>query len=66
MSDRVAYSVESAAEAVEVSKASIYKALVATDPNAWPPPLAAKRDGRGRYRIAADELRRWFDSWKDA
>jgi transposase len=62
---KLAYSVRSAAEAIEVSEDTIRRAIKATDPNAWPPPLAAKTDGR-RIRIEAAELQRWFHSWKDA
>jgi hypothetical protein len=32
----------------------------------FPPPLPAKRDGKGRLSIKVAELDAWHDSWDDA
>lgn len=69
MSDRLAYSVEGAAEAVSVSPQTIRRALRSTDPKVFPPPLRAKRAGseaKPSFRILASELVRWVNSWPDA
>ena len=54
-----------AAEEASVSEKTLRRAIAATDPNAWPPPLPAKRMGRG-YRITDTALREWIASWPDA
>lgn len=58
-----------AAEAVGLSADTLRKAIKATDPNAFPPPLRAKKAGhheKAGYYIAADDLREWFARWPDA
>lgn len=67
--NRLAYTVPEAAAEVGVSPALIHKALRATDPTQFPPPLRSKRLGRGekaKHLIPGDELARWFASFPDA
>ena len=65
----VAYSLPDAAKAAGVSVDTLRKAIHATDPAAFPPPLRAKRKGTSEhapYYITPSELARWVDSWPDA
>jgi hypothetical protein len=32
----------------------------------FPPPLAAKRDGKGRLSISVADLTAWHEAWEDA
>ena len=69
MSDKLAYTIDEAAEAVSVSVATIRRAIAATDPRAFPPPLQAKRLGkeaRAPYRITRSALTAWVESLQDA
>ena len=74
MSDKLAYTIDEAAEAVSVSVSTIRRAIKATDPRAFPPPLSAKRLGakstdkepRGDYRITRSALTAWVESLQDA
>lgn len=61
---RLVYTVEEAADAVRQSVATIRRAIHTTDPNAFPPPLRAKRTSR-KHLIPADELARWVASLPD-
>ena len=66
---RIAYRLDEAAEAVGVSPMTIRRAIAATKPDAFPPPLRAKNVGTDRkrsYRISHVDLVAWFDSLKDA
>jgi hypothetical protein len=65
MTVRLAYSVAEAAEAVSMSIDTIRRAMKATDPAAFPPPLRAKRTPK-KTLILAQELDRWVDSLPDA
>jgi len=62
---QLAYTLPEAAQAVRRSEATLRRAIHATDPNAYPPPLRAKKDARG-YLIPATELQAWLDSLEDA
>ena len=42
------------------------KAIHATDPGAFPPPLRAKAGSRGAYLITDRALREWIESLADA
>lgn len=65
MTARLAYSVPEAAEAVGVSESTIRRAIAATDPAKYPPPLDAGRHGpAGKYVIAAGDLKSWVQSLK--
>jgi hypothetical protein len=73
MSGKLAYTIDEAAEAVSVSVATIRRAIKATDPKAFPPPLKAKRlaaksseKESGAYRIPHAELTAWVESLQDA
>ena len=74
MSSKLAYTIDEAAEAVSVSVATIRRAIAATDPKAFPPPLKAKRlaakssdkEARGAYRITHSALTSWVESLQDA
>jgi len=58
-----------AAEEASVSVDTLRRAIRATDPNAYPPPLRAKRTGSERkpeYRIQASALEAWINSLPDA
>lgn len=66
---KIAYTLEEAAEQVSVSYATMRRAVAATDPNAYPPPLRAVNAGTDRkrsYRVSHTELVRWFESLRDA
>lgn len=66
-------SLPEAAEEVGVSVDTLRRAIHATDPAQFPPPLAAKRmtkrgstDRNAPYRIPASALQAWIDSLPDA
>jgi DNA-binding MurR/RpiR family transcriptional regulator len=66
---KILYTIPQAAEQVGVSPATISRAIKATDPNAYPPPLQAKNAGSDKkksYRIEHRALEAWADSLKDA
>lgn len=67
---RIAYKIPAAAEQVSVSEATIRRAIHATDPAAYPPPLKAKRAGedgkRAEYRVLHSDLVEWAESLEDA
>lgn len=66
---RILYTIPEAAEQVSVSVATIRRAIKATDPNAFPPPLRAKRvsgEKRAVYGVEHAALMAWVDSLKDA
>lgn len=45
---------------------TLRKAIRATDPRKFPPPLKAKRGARGQYDIREADLLAWIDSLEDA
>lgn len=67
---RIAYDIRQAAEQVSVSIDTIRRAIRATDPATYPPPLKAKRTGSSEkkpaYRILHADLEAWASSLKDA
>jgi hypothetical protein len=66
---RIAYDIKQAAEQVSVSVDTIRRAIRATDPGAYPPPLKAKQTGSDKkpaYRILHADLEAWASSLKDA
>lgn len=66
---KVAYTIPEAAEQVSVSIDTLRRAIRATDPATYPPPLKAKRTGslkKPSYRISHTELMAWFNSLADA
>ena len=58
----IVLTVEEVAQLARCSKDTIWRALRATDPGAYPPPLvAAGRHGpRGVYIVALEEVERWI------
>ena len=56
---------EAAAETPYGEK-TLRKAVHATDPAAFPPPLRAKAGPRGAFLITDRALREWIDSLADA
>lgn len=65
----LAYGITDAAEAAGVSETLIRRALKATDPRAFPPPLRAKRVGNAhsaKQIILASELTKWLDRFPDS
>lgn len=62
---KAAYTVKSAALAVERSEKTIRAAIHADGSNPELPPLKAKRDGKG-YLIKATDLDAWLDALPDA
>lgn len=52
--------------AVPCSVDTLRKAIKQTDPEAFPPPLKAKVNGRGEYYILAKDLDDWLERWPDA
>ena len=66
---RLLYSLQDAADQVSVSVQTLRRAIAATDPNAFPPPLKARRTGTEKkpsYRIEHDELVAWVNSLPSA
>lgn len=68
---KIAYTIDEAAEEASVSTSTIRRAINATDPTAFPPPLRAKRTGgkdakKFEYRILHTALEAWVHSWRDA
>ena len=66
---RIAYTIGQAAEQVGYSDKTIRKAIHATDPAAFPPPLKAKNGGSEKkpsYRILHADLMAWAESLPDA
>lgn len=65
MSARLALTVREAADLARVSPDTIKRAIHATSSAQFPPPLRAKRAGRG-FLILTDDLHVWLDSLPDA
>lgn len=63
---RVALHLEDAAAAVGVSVRTLRRALHQTKTGVYPPPIAGKKDSKGRITISVRELERWHDSLDDA
>jgi len=63
---KLAYTVEEFADMSSTSVSTVRRALKATDPRAYPPPLSAKRDSKGKQRILHTEGQRWLESLPDA
>lgn len=63
---RVLLTVAEAAEATGCSQDTIRRAIRATDPQTFPPPLDAKLGAKGRYLILPAALEAWAESLKDA
>lgn len=63
---RTLLSLKAAAEEVSQSVDTLRRAVKATDPAAFPPPLRAKRDSKGRIFVLGVELERWANSLPDA
>lgn len=61
---QIAVSINTAAAMVEVSSDVIRRAVHAWDPNAFPPPLRAKKMGR-KYTILVKDLEEWWESLPD-
>lgn len=66
MSLVIALPLRAAAAAVGFSTDTLRRAIQSTDPSAFPPPLRAKKDSKGRYSIKVVDLEAWFDSLEDA
>ena len=62
---RLVYSLAEAAAQVSHNEATLRRAIRSTDPNTFPPPLRAKRNGR-RFLILHDDLVAWAASLPDA
>jgi hypothetical protein len=65
----VALPLGKAAEAVGQSVDTLKRAIHATDPASFPPPLRAKRAGTASnsgYLVLVSELERWVNSLPDA
>ncbi|GGL27443.1 hypothetical protein H9L10_03705 [Phycicoccus endophyticus] len=45
---------------------TIRRAVRATDPDSFPPPLKAKRGPKGSYVIREQDFREWIDGLPDA
>jgi hypothetical protein len=64
--DKILVKASEAAQMVSMSEATIKRAIRTTDPASFPPPLKAKRGGKGEYLIAVAELHRWAARLDDA
>ncbi len=64
--DKMLLTLSEAAARVPWSVDIIRKAIHATDPAAFPPPLKAKRGPRGQHIIRPVDLQAWVDSLPDA
>ena len=66
---KIAYKLAEAADMVGVSEDTIRRAIRATKPGVYPPPLRAKNFGTDKkpsYRILHDVLMDWASAMKDA
>lgn len=63
---KVALPLDEAAESVGVSVRTLRRALHQTKTGVYPPPIAGKKDSKGRITISVRELERWHDSLDDA
>lgn len=64
---KLSYSLVEAAELASVSEKTLRRAINATDPKVFPPPLKAKRMGAtGAQRVLHTDLVAWLDKWPDA
>lgn len=63
---KILLTVTEAAELVPWSVDVIRRAIRATDPAAFPPPLKAKRGPRGQHVIRPADLESWAESLPDA
>lgn len=59
-------SVREVADLTPWSVDTIKRAIRATDPSAFPPPLKAKKGAKGAYAITAADFHAWIDSLEDA
>lgn len=59
-------SLDEAASETPYSVKTLRRAIHATDPATFPPPLRAKAGARGSYAIRDVDLREWIDSLPDA
>ena len=66
LSERLALTVKEAAELTPFSPDTLERAIKATDPTVFPPPLPAKRDSRGRRIVLTRDLAAWLDALPDA
>ncbi|MFC8733135.1 hypothetical protein ACFT5B_11810 [Luteimicrobium sp. NPDC057192] len=62
----LALTLKDAADLTPFSVDTIERAVKATDPKKFPPPLRAKRDSRGRRIVLLKDLEAWLDSLPDA
>jgi predicted DNA-binding transcriptional regulator AlpA len=66
MSDRRLLTLPEAAALVPFSVDTLRRAVNATSPDTFPPPLRGKKDSKGRYLIRSVDLDAWIDSLPDA
>lgn len=69
MTSRILYDLDTAAEMVSQSVKTLRRAIQATDPASFPPPLKAKRQGKAKnaaYGITHAALTEWAESLPDA
>ena len=66
MSDKLLLTVHEVAEMTPWGVGVIRKAIRATDPSAFPPPLKAKLGPRGQTVVRFKDAEAWVDSFKDA
>lgn len=66
VTDKIAVKCDEAARLTSVSPATITQASNTTNPEAWPPPLRAKRNNKGHRYYLVRDLRAWVESWPDA
>lgn len=61
---KLVYTTAQAAHEAGVSTNFVRQAIHTTDPNAYPPPLTAHRNGQGsraHFRIRSEDLEDWLD-----
>lgn len=63
---KILVKIAEAAPMVSQSQATISRAIRTTDANSFPPPLKAKKGGKGEYLIFVDDLVKWAKSLPDA
>ena len=59
-------SLAEAAALTPYSETTLRRAVRATDPAAFPPPLKGKRDSKGKVTVLPRDLQAWVDSLPDA
>lgn len=64
--EKVAYSLDEAADLTPFSRRTLERAIHNREPGVFPFVLRSKKDSRGRFVIKRSELEAWIDRLEDA